>query len=699
MSLGKVSIAIEAAMAGFESDMGRAQRLLEKETKRMGKDIESMGAKAKMVGTAIGAGIVAGLGLVATATKMAINDMDTLSKTAQKVGLPTEEISALAYAADLSDVNVEQLTTGLVKLTKNMSDAAQGTGEAQKGFKALGIDVKNADGSLKSSGQVLGEIAGKFAGYKDGAEKTALAVNLFGKSSAELIPLLNSGAAGIAEMTQEARDLGLVIDTETGKKAEAFNDNLTRLSSVVKGLWNHVAAQLLPMLVKLTDRFFSSAKGAQTLGQVATVAATGIKLLASVGVVIVGVFKTLGEAFGGVAAALVALVSGDFKGAFETVKAYQLDVVKNIAGTVGTVKDIWDDSAADIKADADSTSEGIAAPVLQAEEKVKKSGKRIVDEAARIYKQVEDRIAQLQREVDTFGMSEKDKQLYDLTRMQATPEQLGRAAGLLDTNAMQQADKDLYDASLRAEGDKAAGILDVSSALREQITLLGMSADEQEVYNAQMRAGVDPLSSTGKAIADLVNRMQEARQARYWMDELGDSMFELFAGVLDYTKGAKEAFGDFVDDIRMMAIRLLADAALKKLGDYLKSLGQSSGGGTAGGSGSGFWVGLLSAIGSAFGGGKASGGPTRRGMFYEVNENGPELYSVGGKTMLMAGGKDGYVTPLSQMVGAASGGNTTVIAVYSEEEAQRVAKEVMRSDAGARITMVHFQQNRKQAGF
>lgn len=698
MSLGKVSIAIEAMMAGFESDMGRASRLLEKETKRWQKDIDSYKATAKQVGAAAGAAIVAGLGLVAAATKMAIDDMDNLSKTAQKVGLPTEEVSALAYAAGLSDVSVEQLSSGLVKLTKNMSDAAQGTGEAQKGFKALGIDVKNADGSLKSSGQVLGEVAAKFATYRDGAEKTALAVNIFGKSGAELIPLLNSGADGIAQMTEEARELGLVIDTETGKKAEAFNDNLTRLQSVVKGLWNQVAAQLLPMLVNLTDRFVGSAKGAQTLAQFATVAATGIKLLTSVGVVIVGVFKTVGEALGGVAATIVQLITGDFRGAMQTFQDYQLDVVKNITGTIGTVSDIWDDTAADIKADAPETAEGIAAPVIQAEDKVKKSGKRIVDEAARIYKQVEDRIAQIQRDIDTFGMTPDQVELYDLKNMRATSEQLTRTADKQATRALQIADQDEYVRRNKLLADQAAAIRGVSESLEEEIALLGMSADEQEVYIALKHAGVKAISAEGQALADLVRQRQEARKARAWMDELADSTFEFFAGVLDYTKGAKEAFGDFVDSIHQMVIRLLAEAALQQLGNYLKSLGSSMNSGGGGGSSSGgFWAGLLSAVGSAFGGGKASGGPTRAGMFYEVNENGPELYSTGGRTFLMAGAQDGHVTPLSAQP-AQQPTPVKVIAVYSEEEAQRQALAAMKSGAGERVSIVHFQRNRKNMG-
>lgn len=703
MSLGKVSIAIEAAMAGFESDMGRAQRLLEKETKRMQKDLDSYQAKAKLVGAAVGAAIVSGLGLVAAATKRAINEMDDLSKTAQRVGLPTEEVSALAYAADLSDVNIEQLTTGLVKLTKNMSDAAQGTGEAQKGFKALGVDVKNADGSLKSSGQVLSEIAGKFAGYKDGAEKTALAVNLFGKSGAELIPLLNSGADGLAQMTEEAKGLGITFSGDTGKQAEAFNDNLTRMQAIAKGLWTQIAAQLLPMLVNLSDRFFSAGKGAQTLGYMVSAAVTGIKLLTSAGVLVVGVFKTLGEALGGVAATAVQLLTGDFKGAVQTFGQYQTDVMKNIGGTIGTIQDIWKDQAAEIKADAPQTSEGISAPVLQAEDKVKKSGKRIVDEAARIYKQVEDKIAQIKRDIDTFGMTPDQVQMYDLKSAGATPEQLGRAGDALGQLSTLQSDKDLYDESIKQEADRAKSIRDVTQAYADEIAMLGMSRDEQERYIATVRAGVDANSAAGQKIIDLVAQSQQLRKARAWMDDLADSTYNFFAGVLDYTKGAKEAFGDFVDSIRQMAIRLLAEAALQQLGNYLKSLGENGNSGGTGSSASGgtsnagFWTGLISAIGSAFGGGRAVGGSTRAGVFYEVNENGPELYSTGGRTFLMSGGQDGHVTPLSASA-AQPQRPMTVIAVYSEEEAQRQALAAMKSPGGERATIVHFQRNRKNMG-
>lgn len=139
----------------------------------------------------------------------------------QKIGISTEELSTLAFAAELADVSLDQLQTGLVRLSKNAADMANGTGEAKDAFKALGLEVVNSAGTLKTNDELLKEIATKFAGLEDGADKTALAVKLFGKSGAELVPMLNAGAAGIEELQSRARQLGLELSTEAGRAAEA----------------------------------------------------------------------------------------------------------------------------------------------------------------------------------------------------------------------------------------------------------------------------------------------------------------------------------------------------------------------------------------------------------------------------------------------------------------------------------------------
>lgn len=250
-SIGTVTIDLGLKTAQLEADAGKASRVLEQRLKALQKT-------ADIAGAAIGAGFVAGFVAVEEAVRRSIDTMDEFSKASQKVGISTEEFSKLAYAAKLSDVSTEDLTTTLAKLSKNQVEAAKGTAAQAQAFAALGISVKNADGSLRSPTAVLGDLADLFQALPDGAGKTAIAIQLLGKSGANAIPLLNGGAASLKELGDEAERFGVVIDTQTGKAAEEFNDNITRLQTQVQGFAVQLAANLLPDLLILEQRFMDA---------------------------------------------------------------------------------------------------------------------------------------------------------------------------------------------------------------------------------------------------------------------------------------------------------------------------------------------------------------------------------------------------------------------------------------------------------
>lgn len=206
--------------------------------------------------TFLAAGAVAAGGALALAVKGSIDHADALSKSAQKAGLTVEALSRLEYAAKLSDVSLEGLTGGLQKLSKSMIDVASGKGPATA-FQALGISVKEADGTLRSSSSVFADVADRFSRMEDGATKTALAIQIFGKSGAELIPLLNSGRQGLANMADESDRLGATISTKTAKAAERFNDTLTTIGQAMQGVVNKVMEAALPALQSLADTLAS----------------------------------------------------------------------------------------------------------------------------------------------------------------------------------------------------------------------------------------------------------------------------------------------------------------------------------------------------------------------------------------------------------------------------------------------------------
>jgi lambda family phage tail tape measure protein len=245
-SLGSLVVSLTAETAQFTAALSKASYNAEKNFKQISSFAKTAaGSLAALYGASSIVGFV----------KQQIDLADATGKMAQKVGLSVEELSKLQYAAKLADVDATQLQGGLVRLSKGMIEAANGTGQARNAFATMGIAIKNTDGSLKSSGQVLGEVANKFKGYEDSATKTALAVQLFGRAGADLIPLLNSGADGIKEAGDELERFGAVISTNAAKNAELFNDNLTRLSTVGSALGQSIANDILPYLNQLATEF------------------------------------------------------------------------------------------------------------------------------------------------------------------------------------------------------------------------------------------------------------------------------------------------------------------------------------------------------------------------------------------------------------------------------------------------------------
>lgn len=185
--------------------------------------------------------------------KSAIDTGDHLNKLSQKTGIAVESLSALAYAGKLSDVSIEALATGIKKLSVNMNEAAVSTnGKAAEAFRALNVSVKDSAGVLRGSDAVLGDISDRFADMEDGAGKAALAVAIFGKAGTDLIPFLNQGSKGIAQLKAEAEKLGLVMTGEVAKAAEEFNDNLKKLTTGAEALGKSLTAELIGPMAELT---------------------------------------------------------------------------------------------------------------------------------------------------------------------------------------------------------------------------------------------------------------------------------------------------------------------------------------------------------------------------------------------------------------------------------------------------------------
>lgn len=211
---------------------------------KVGDALGGMARAAAAVGVAATAAVA---GVVALTLRIA-EQSDEIAKHSSRLGISIESYQELSHAMELSGGSIGEASAAIRRLSGNMLDASQGVSTAVDAFADLGIETTTAAGGMRSVDAVLADIADEFEAMPDGVEKTARAMELFGRSGAALIPLLNQGSNGIAEMRQEAHDLGLVISDETARAAEALNDDLTRLKGSALGLARGIASELIPRM-------------------------------------------------------------------------------------------------------------------------------------------------------------------------------------------------------------------------------------------------------------------------------------------------------------------------------------------------------------------------------------------------------------------------------------------------------------------
>jgi uncharacterized protein (TIGR02594 family) len=181
-------------------------------------------------------GLVAGIGAasVVGVAKQALDYASSLGEVSQQLGVTTKDLQVYRYAASQVGIEQDTMDKSLAKLTMTIGKAATG-GEAQRRtFAALGIDVRDASGHIKTAGQVIPEIAAALQKVESPAQRAAVEVALFGKAGQKLDTLLAGGRAGIDELSASAERLGIVLSDEQIQKADETADKMAALKQVLE---------------------------------------------------------------------------------------------------------------------------------------------------------------------------------------------------------------------------------------------------------------------------------------------------------------------------------------------------------------------------------------------------------------------------------------------------------------------------------
>ena len=247
VTIGVLHIDLEANTAKFSSAMDKVGHLSAKSATDVKKSLEKLAlAGAAMVTSIIGATA----GIVHHSHEAIIG----LGNMAQAVGTNVEMLSTLQYAALRTNVPFEAITTSMGKLAKAAFQAQNGNVQLRDVFARLGVNVVDSNGHLKDTGDLLSEVAPKFAQMADGAGKTALAQLLFGRGGATIIPFLKDWASGQEELTANAKKFGMTLSSDVIEKAQKFDDTIDDLMAVSKGFGYQLTAAAYPALAMFGDK-------------------------------------------------------------------------------------------------------------------------------------------------------------------------------------------------------------------------------------------------------------------------------------------------------------------------------------------------------------------------------------------------------------------------------------------------------------
>lgn len=615
-NLGSLVVSLGLDAAEFTKGLSKGEYQAQQFARNVEKGIEF--ARNSFVAFA-GAAVAA----IAVVNRQAENIAD-FQGLAEKIGDSAEAVASLKLASDVSGVALDTVAAASVKLTSALAktdDEAKGVGAA---LGAIGLSVEEF--KRLSPVEQIDAVAQAFAGYEDNAQKTAVAVQLFGKSGAELIPMLNDLADGSERQIH--------LTQEQIEAADAYTKQVARLRSEIDSLVQTTAADAIPALSAMAQmlqdvlRYSTSAtEGVNLFGLALAGAQTVMETLIVIGSDVAFVFRTIGDTIGAYMAVAERLINFDLAGAKAIGEAYRESSDERRAALDRFQKQILNPIrfSANDQSDAEARRLGLVKPKPGINfnpngpakpKKEKNSTESFLD----YQQQITQRVGSLLEGSDVTQAkiyADTLKQLDDLY-----------FAGALNA--------DLYDSALRKLTGSTSSAKDAASKfVEEQKRLADLLGATESAGIEKQRADMELLTrafeegtiSEQQYLEAVTARLglvaDKTKEAKSFADELGLSFSSAFEDAV--VGGGK--FSDVLKGLGDDIVRLIVRTQVTKpLADAFGSIN---------------WGSMLSGI---FGGARASGGPVSGGKSYLVGERGPEMFTP-------AGG--GRITPNHAMGGGA----------------------------------------------
>lgn len=328
-ALGSLVVKLALEYAEYTKGLDKSSQEALKFSKGIQTSFDNAASSTKefFVGMASGA-LAAGTAFLSVRTAIdgltnSIATLEKLDDMAQKTGSSVENLSRIQKTVQAFGGDFNAVDTAISKLAKGMATVDSDTNKANNALRALGVSSRDTAGNLRDPSEVMIEIAKRLQNYSDGAGKAALVTDLFGKSGADMLPVLNDIADNFDRFTG--------VTAESAAAAARFKDQLGQLSVASTGLFDSLASDLLPTFSKVITAMTGSAERTAFFSSAVKIAGSMIEQLVIMGAASRFVFTSLGKTVGTAGEQLLALSKLDFRGIREAGVGLVKDIAKDYA--------------------------------------------------------------------------------------------------------------------------------------------------------------------------------------------------------------------------------------------------------------------------------------------------------------------------------------------------------------------------------
>tara|TARA_R110000823_G_scaffold166373_2_gene298416 strand:+ start:5676 stop:7664 length:1989 start_codon:yes stop_codon:yes gene_type:complete len=584
----QLNIILSARDKEFTKAMDRNQKRIERfangSNKSLGKTSKAFGNLTRSIAALIPA---LSAGALIASVKQVTSKLDDIGKTADQIGITTDALQLLRATAESAGVTQDELDKSVEKLGKGLAEAAMGIGTAKDALKSLNLDASDLIG-LGLDG-AMGSIADEINKISSPMEKTAIAMQLFGRSGAPMINLLREGSAGMAQMQKEARALGIVIDEDLIRNAEEAQTQIDLMSRVINANLSSALVDLAPLLTKTAEGFARIAAGAGSLF-------SKIREIREIG---------LGEAAGTDAFVDSLIEQAEAAGTLQS----QIEAVRDAKANMGL--DLESGVAGEITGVIEYTDavENLKQALKQADPSIQSN--IAAEELAKVVQQsdlalasalIQNEALKEQNRLRSIGAEAAERERIASEKAALMSKILSPFSGQMIGGEAQTAKEEAI--RLGEEYEKAAI---AASLILNPLKAAVVVTDEITTEAERAREAYEAMINRMLEASPLLQQLGfDAGQLESTMGMVENSMENAFMSMIDGTASASDAFKSMAGEIIKELFRVLV---------VQKMVGMISGG-----------------ITSAFGGGtpnphtRASGGPVSAGQAYVTGEHGRELF-------------------------------------------------------------------------